>query len=499
MANLISLEKATKAYGPRVLLDGVSLGVADRERIGVVGRTARASRRCWPCSPGVGEPDSGRVARTSRVCGSGYLRQADTAVGTVGELVFGGLAEGRGPGRRDATGPARSRASCWRGDLSLDADAGRHVRRRAAAGRPGRPARRRPRRPAARRADQPPGHRGDRLARPAPARPGHARWSWSATTGGCLTLPASGRGRSTAARCYPHEGGYSAYVLAKAERRRTAEAAEQRRRNLARKELAWLRRGPQARTTKPKFRVEAANALIAGEPPPRDSVELTRLATARLGKTVHRAGGRLAVGRRAASAARRRDLAARPRATGSGSSGSTAAARPPCCNDRSPRRRRSGRGCIRTGTVVRGKTVRIGHLSQELAELDPDQRVREAVEEVRLRIRVGKRELSAGQLLERLGFVGGPAVDPGRRPVRRRAAAAADAPAADGRAERAAARRADQRPRHRDADRVRGPARRLARHAGRGQPRPVLPGTGHRPRGRAARRRQARLPRRRRR
>ena len=82
------------------------------------------------------------------------------------------------------------------------------------------------------------------------------------------------------------EGGYSAYVLAQAERERGEEAAERRRRNLARKELAWLQRGARARTTKAKFRVEAANALIAAEPPPRDSVELTRLATARLGKTV---------------------------------------------------------------------------------------------------------------------------------------------------------------------------------------------------------------------
>ena len=82
------------------------------------------------------------------------------------------------------------------------------------------------------------------------------------------------------------EGGYSAYVLAQAERERSEEVAERRRRNLARKELAWLQRGARARTTKAKFRVEAANALIAAEPPPRDTVELTRLATARLGKTV---------------------------------------------------------------------------------------------------------------------------------------------------------------------------------------------------------------------
>ena len=85
---------------------------------------------------------------------------------------------------------------------------------------------------------------------------------------------------------HAYDGGYSAYVLARAERARIADATEQRRRNLLRKELAWLRRGPPARTSKPQFRIDAANALIADEPPPRDTVELTRLATARLGKTV---------------------------------------------------------------------------------------------------------------------------------------------------------------------------------------------------------------------
>ncbi len=81
-----------------------------------------------------------------------------------------------------------------------------------------------------------------------------------------------------------YEGGYAAYVLARAERERQDAAREDRRRQLVRKELAWLRRGPPARTSKPKFRIEAANALIADEPPARDSVELLRFATARLGR-----------------------------------------------------------------------------------------------------------------------------------------------------------------------------------------------------------------------
>ena len=91
---------------------------------------------------------------------------------------------------------------------------------------------------------------------------------------------------------HAYDGGYSAYVLARAERARIAEATDRRRRSLLRKELAWLRRGPPARTSKPRFRIEAANALIEGEPPARDGVELIRLAGARLGKTVHRGGGR---------------------------------------------------------------------------------------------------------------------------------------------------------------------------------------------------------------
>src|SRR5439155_18487385 len=85
---------------------------------------------------------------------------------------------------------------------------------------------------------------------------------------------------------HAYDGGYAAYVLARAERGRIADATQRRRRNLLRKELAWLRRGPPARTSKPRFRIEAANALIADEPAPRNGVELVRLATARLGKTV---------------------------------------------------------------------------------------------------------------------------------------------------------------------------------------------------------------------
>ena len=87
-------------------------------------------------------------------------------------------------------------------------------------------------------------------------------------------------------RVHQYEGGYAAYVLARAERDRQAAARDDRRRQLLRKELAWLRRGPPARTAKPKFRIDAANALIADEPEARDRAELLRFATARLGDKV---------------------------------------------------------------------------------------------------------------------------------------------------------------------------------------------------------------------
>jgi ATP-binding cassette subfamily F protein uup len=199
-----------------------------------------------------------------------------------------------------------------------------------------------------------------------------------------------------------YEGGYAAYVLAKAERARIAQAAEDRRQNLMRKEIAWLRRGPPARTSKPKFRIEAAQALIANEPPPREAVELMRFAAARLGKTVY-------------------DLEDITLHAGGPGTGPLVLDR--CTWQFGPGDRigligvnGSGKSSVLrlladtikpdSGRVVRGKTVRLAHLSQELAELDPTRRVLESVEEVRKYLQLGKREWTASQLLERLGFRG---------------------------------------------------------------------------------------------
>jgi ABC transport system ATP-binding/permease protein len=401
MSNLISLERAAKAYAHRRLLDGVSLGVSAGDRIGVVGRNGEGKSTLLALLAGTAAPDEGRVARMAGLR-LGYLPQHDRLTGTVGQIVFGRGWQAAESAPWEADPRARAIVAELLPGISLDAAAGPlsgGERRRVAL--------------AALLVaerdvlllDEPTNHldleaidwlgRHLRDAGSAVIVVSHDRWLLDTV---CERTWEVDRGQVHSA-----EGGYSAYVLAQAERERGEEAAERRRRNLARKELAWLQRGAQARTTKAKFRVEAANALIAAEPPPRDSVELTRMATARLGKTVLElenvsvsvpAGGgsrplldqvtwQLGPGDRVGVA-------------GINGSGKTSllnllAGTP-------------GPGLTCEGTIVRGKTVQLAHLSQELAELDPEQRVREAVEEIRLRVGVGERELSAGQLLERLGF-----------------------------------------------------------------------------------------------
>src|SRR5690606_22275947 len=195
-----------------------------------------------------------------------------------------------------------------------------------------------------------------------------------------------------------YEGGYAAYVLAKAERDRLAAAAEDRRQNLMRKELAWLRRGPQARSSKPKFRVDAANALIADVPPLRNTVELVGFASSRLGKTVIdledvqvKAGERTLL----EHLTWRLGPGDRIGLVGVNGAGKT-----------SLLRLLAGETGPASGRVRRGKTVNLAHLSQNLTELDPATRPLEAVSEIRQYVTIGKREYTAGQMLERFGFRG---------------------------------------------------------------------------------------------
>jgi ABC transport system ATP-binding/permease protein len=400
--NLISLEKAAKAYAHRTLLDGVSLGVSAGDRIGVVGRNGAGKSTLLAMLAGRVQPDTGRVAMTTGLR-LGYLPQSDQLAGTVGEIVFGD-AGSPVPTPWEADPRARGIVTELLPGISLDAAAPRlsgGERRRVAL------ASLLVAEPDVLLLDEPTNHLDieaiDWLGRHLRDRGAavivvsHDRWLLDTV---CERTWEVDRGQVHSA-----EGGYSAYVLAQAERERGEEAAERRRRNLARKELAWLQRGAKARTTKAKFRVEAATALIASEPPPRDSVELTRLATARLGKTVVEledvsvsvgAGGR--VRSLLDHVTWRLGPGDRVGIVGVNGSGKTSllnvlAGSVPAVS-----------GLHADGTIIRGKTVRLAYLSQELAELDPDLRVREAVEQIRLRIQVGDRELSAGQLLERLGF-----------------------------------------------------------------------------------------------
>jgi ATP-binding cassette subfamily F protein uup len=392
--NLINLENVTKAYGPKPLLDAVSLGVDDDERIGVVGRNGGGKSTLVSVVTKLDEPDSGRVthARDLRL---GVLVQRDEfgAEETVRSVVLGDRAEHEWAGNARVREILDGLLSGVSLDARLSGMSGGERRRVALA-----------------RLlvadsdllvlDEPTNHLDLEaiawLAGHLKSRKTalivvtHDRWFLDEVTDRTWEV-ADGQ-------VHRYDGGYSAYVLAKAERARIAAATEDKRQNLLRKELAWLRRGPQARTSKPRFRVEAAQVLIADVPPLRDKVELTTFATARLGKTVYdledvtvRAGDKpifehltwqLGPGDRFGI-------------VGVNGSGKTTLLK---LLD----------GVVRpvSGRVVEGRTVQVAHLSQDLEELDPARRVLESVEEIKRRITVGKREWSAGQLLERLGFRG---------------------------------------------------------------------------------------------
>jgi len=227
----------------------------------------------------------------------------------------------------------------------------------------------------------------------------HDRWFLDAVCTRMWEVVAGRRDTLTPGSVEQYDGGYAAWILARAERERVAAASAQKRENVLRKELAWLRRGAPARTSKPRFRLDAAASLIANEPPPRDEVSLTKLATARLGKDVldlegvsfRYPGGpllldgltwRLAPGERVGLVG----------VNGAGKS--------------TVLRLLDGSLRPTAGRVKRGKTVVVATLGQDSSELDEiaGLRVVEAVAQVRQRVQVGDKELTASQLTERLGF-----------------------------------------------------------------------------------------------
>jgi ATPase subunit of ABC transporter with duplicated ATPase domains len=395
MANLINVERATVGYGTRTLLDAVSLGVEDGDAIGVVGRNGDGKTTLLQVLTGTRSPDSGRVTHTSGLS-VGYLRQGDELLGaTVREVIVGGRADHVWAAEPDT----REVVSHLLSGVDLDSDVSvlsGGERRRVAlaevllAGHD------------VLVLDEPTNHldvevigwlaeylsgRGTKAL----VVVSHDRWFLDAVCTRTWEV------HSGAVDGY--DGGYAAYVLARAERMRLAAGTEARRRNLMRKELAWLRRGPPARTSKPKFRIQAANELIANEPLLRDSLVLQRFASTRLGKDVfdlHRV--LLQVADRVILD--RVDWSIGPGAriglVGVNGTGKTSVLR--LLNvELQPA----------AGTIKRGATLRIGYLSQALVELDGGSRVLDAVENRRrLTELAGGREISADTLLKDFGFTG---------------------------------------------------------------------------------------------
>ena len=287
MAYLLGCDNVHLEYPTKKVFDSVTLGIDEGDRIGIVGGNGDGKSSLLSLLAGSVEPDDGRIMRRGGTT-IGTLAQTDALdpEATVAQEVVGDAPEHtwasdarirgilRGLDRRHPLG--------W---------PNRRPFRRAAASRGSRPrARRRLRRAHARRAHQPSRRPRDRVAGRPPQEPlaeevGRAPRS-SRTTAGSSTRSASACGRCTTGSVEQFEGGYSAYVLQRVERAEAAQTAEQKRRNVLRKELAWLSRGARARATKPKFHVDAARALIADEPPVRDSIELKRTAISRLGKQV---------------------------------------------------------------------------------------------------------------------------------------------------------------------------------------------------------------------
>jgi ATP-binding cassette subfamily F protein uup len=402
VSNLVNLERVSKAYGVRPLLADASLGISMGERVGVVGRNGDGKTTLLQVLTGQEPPDDGRVSM-SRGLAIGYLHQGDTLDDThsVRDAVLAGR-----PDHAWAADP-RTREIVTELLVGVELD-------RAVIGLSGGERRR-----CALAAlllhqhdlvvlDEPTNHLDvEAVAWLAEHLAGlssalvvvtHDRWFLDAV---CQQTWEVHDGVVDS-----YDGGYAAFILAKAERQRQAVAIEVRRRNLVRKELAWLRRGAPARTSKPKFRLDAASALIDDEPPPRDRLELQRFATQRLGKDVldvedvdltrgerlllSHATWRLGPGDRVGIVG----------VNGAGKSSVLALL--------------DGSLAPSAGRVKQGRTVVIAHLTQSLdlatgsrhATFDPLARVLDSVESVRRVAQTTTGEVTASALLERFGFTG---------------------------------------------------------------------------------------------
>jgi ABC transport system ATP-binding/permease protein len=413
--NLVNVETVGKVYGTRTLLDGVSLGVSEGDRVGVVGRNGDGKTTLIRMLAKLEEPDTGRVTHVGglrlgvltqhdsldpratvrhEVVGdradhewAGDAKIRDVLTGLFGGLDLPGFPQGLDTVIGPLSGGERRRIALAK--LLIDTQDLIVL-------------------------DEPTNHldvegiswlaRHLRARRSALVCVTHDRWFLDQV---CTRMWDVQRGN-----VHEYEGGYSDYVFARAERERIAATEEAKRQNLVRKELAWLRRGAPARTSKPRFRIEAANELIADVPPPRDSAELMRFASSRLGKTVLdmedvtvQAGQKVLLKRLTWQLG----PGDRVGLVGVNGAGKTSLLRALADAAYS-----QGETQPADGRIVVGRTVRLGYLSQEVEELDPPPgfagggsswRVLQAVEAVRQRVDLGKgREMTAGQLCEKFGF-----------------------------------------------------------------------------------------------
>lgn len=396
MANLINLENVSKSFGLTTLLDSVSLGIQTGDRIGVVGLNGGGKTTLLEILTGIEPPDSGRVSHNTDLRMAVVTQRAElNPADSVADVVLSPL------GLETFEWASNAKVREVLGglgivDLGLDTEVGS-----LSGGE-----RRRVNLAAALVKDldlivldEPTNHLdvegvqwfADHLLsrKLAIVVVTHDRWfldtiatqTWEVHDG---TVDA-------------YEGGYNDWTFARAERARQADAVEQRRQNLARKELAWLRRGAPARTSKPRYRIEAAEALIADVPEPRNKIELMAFAKQRQGKvvveledaTIATPDGRTLVD----NLTWRLAPGERIGLVGVNGSGKTTLLRTI-----------AGDHALTAGKRIEGRTVRLGWLRQELDDLDPTMRVLDAVEDVASYITLGKKEISASQLAERLGF-----------------------------------------------------------------------------------------------
>jgi ATP-binding cassette subfamily F protein uup len=404
--NLVTVEAVTKVYGTRAVLDGVSVGVSEGDRIGVVGRNGDGKTTLTRIMAKLEEADSGRVTHVGglRVGAltqndsldpaatirhevirdqadhewAGNAKVRDVLTGLFGGLDLPGFQQGLDTVIGPLSGGERRRIALAKlliaePDLLVLDEPTNHLDVEGIAWLAG--------------------HL--RARRSALVVVTHDRWfldqvctrMWDVQSGAV----------------HEYEGGYSDYVFSRAERERIAATEESKRQNLIRKELAWLRRGAPARTSKPRFRVEAANELIADVPEPRDRVELMKFANSRLGKTVFelkdvtvQAGPKVLLEHLTWNLGPG-DRIGLVGVNGAGKTSLMRAMQQAWATD--------GDTQPVAGRVIVGKTVKLAYLSQEVVELPPTLRVLESVEQVRGRVDLGKgREMSASQLCETFGF-----------------------------------------------------------------------------------------------